>query len=150
MTQDAPVRRLTDYLQEYWKSKAEGAAFPTLSSIDVKELDRNFVNDCFLIELVPTVTMNISKMVFLGKNLNRDFKKDESGVHIKNVIVRFLETPMDAYSKVIESKKPLIQNVELPSKDRPTIMYRQILLPLGDAAKEDVKGIFGGMRYKKG
>lgn len=149
MTREFPVRRLTDYLQDYWKSKAEGADFPTFASIDMKEIDRNFVNDCFLIELIPTVTMNISKTVFLGKNLNSEFKKDESGVHIKNLVFRFLETPLDAYTKVIESKKPLIQNVELPSCENPTISYRQILLPLGDATKGDVKGILGGMRYKK-
>jgi hypothetical protein len=123
MTTSIPTRRLTDYLHDYWQSKADGAAFPTFDSIDMKEIDRNFVNDCFLIQLVPTVTMNISKMVFLGKNLNTDFKKDESGVHIKNVIVRFLETPMDSYAKVIESKKPLIQNID----SRSNLVLRKLL-----------------------
>jgi hypothetical protein len=142
-------RRLTDYLQDYWKSKKDGRAFPEFGDINIDEIDKQYVKDCFLIEIIPTISMNITKTAYLGKNLNSEFKKDPSGVHIKNLIVRFLETPMDAYNKVLQTKKPLIQNVEIPNKESAVLMYRQVLLPLGDAKKGDVKGILGGMRYKK-
>ncbi|MDA0781294.1 MAG: PAS domain-containing protein [Rickettsiales bacterium] len=142
-------RRLTDYLKEYWDEKRGKRNFPELKEIDINEFDVQFSKDIFLIELVPTITMNIAKTIYLGKNLNTEFKKDSSGVHIKNLIVRFLETPMDAYNKVVETKKPLIHNIEIPCKEIATLCYRQILLPLGDAEKGDIKGILGGMRYKK-
>ncbi len=144
------TRRLTDYLTDYWKGKRGSRGFPELKEIDVDELESKFAKDVFLIEIVPTVTMNITKTLYLGKNLNSEFKKDSSGVHIKNLVVRFLETPMDAYNKVIESKKPLEQNIEIPCKEIADLCYRQILLPLGDSEKGEVKGILGGMRYKKG
>ena len=142
-------RRLTDYLTDYWNEKRGKKAFPELSDIDIEEFEPKFARDSFLIELIPTVTMNITKTLYLGSNLNSEFKKDSSGVHIKNLVVRFLETPMDAYNKVVETKKPLEQNIEIPCKEIADLRYRQILLPLGDADKEEVKGILGGMRYKK-
>ena len=143
------IRRLTDYLNEYWDSKRNGHDFPDLKDIKMEEMDAKFAKDCFLIEVIPTVTMSVTKTLYLGKNLNSEFKKDSSGVHIKNLVVRFLETPMDAYNKVIETKKPLEQNIEIPCKETAVLMYRQILLPLGDAQKGEVNGILGGMRYKK-
>ena len=148
MVKKETSRRLTDYLHDYWKLKKAKAAFPKFEDINIDDIDLEYRNDCFLIEIEPKVTLNITKMIFLGKNLNTEFKQDKSGVHIKNLVVRFLETPLDHYNKVIESKKPLIQNVEIPSKEDPNLMYRQILLPLGNAEKGDVRGILGGMRYK--
>lgn len=143
-------KRLTDYLRHYWDEKRGKKDFPALEDMDIQDLSSDFRRDCFLLEIIPTVTRFSVRTLFAGENLREEYVKDDSGVHIRHLVLRFLETPGQHYETVCKTRKPLEQNIELPGREGTLIRYRQILMPVGDPETKAVTGILGGMRYKKG
>jgi hypothetical protein len=145
--QDPKKRRLTEVLEDYWNEKKQGREFPSLGDIDINDLPPEIRQDCFILEVNPSPTgSNNYAIQYLGDNLNSKYMEN-SGVYIKHVIVRFLETPADHYLHVIESKEPYSQNVELERQDGGRIKYRQIFLPLGPDDDKPITAILGGMRF---
>ncbi len=142
-------KRLTDILFKHWNEVRGERIFPSRDKIDEFCLQKNGVwDDIFIIDIFPLVQSNGYRFTYTGKNLGKEFSKNETGKFIKNIVAGFLETSSDKYNIVAEQKRPLQQEEVYTSPETGvTIKYRQILLPLGPDDDEPVDAIIGGMRF---
>lgn len=118
---------------------------PTEADIDPDDL-QDLWDYCFLIH-VKDLSQPDYNYTYLGKAIqqayNGELTDNDSGCGVASPNAGKLAV---SYTKVIETRAPLIDEGEFINLRTDLVKYRQCLLPLGDGDKVDA--IFGGMRFK--
>ncbi|MDB2414715.1 hypothetical protein N9W34_02980 [Rickettsiales bacterium] len=140
--------RITEILYDAWDKARGTRVFPEPDDID-KSIISEVWDDSFIIKIIPLISEYGFSFEYRGKNLSPEHIHSETGLYIKNLITGFLETETERYTKVVKSKKPLIEENIYKAANGGVIKYRQILLPLGNTNKDEacVEKIIGGMRF---
>jgi hypothetical protein len=141
--------RLTDYLQEFWDISRGEKTFPSLDCIREKDIDESLIEDVFILLVHYQSNDHYFSTTHLGKNILK-LHVDPIDVDNKDVAVKnFLEAYKKHFDRVVTSRRPIIQNIEVHQGIKKVLKYRQILLPVGDAFDKPINAILGGMRYKR-
>lgn len=139
----AVERRITEQLILYWQKLRSERAFPDIDDIDKDEIS-DLLDDCFIVKFEFINSALVHSFKFIGDNIS-----DIAGESIpKEQALSFISNNLASqYSRVFETKKPLIEEAEFKNLNNKTIKYRQILLPIGSEA-DKVTHILGGVRFK--
>lgn len=134
-------RRITEQLLLYWDSLRRGRVMPSREMVNANDLGRLW-DDCLMIRICNDDS-KAHIYEYIGDNIQGMFGGD---VH-KGDALPFSDMLDKHYEKVVQSKKPLVQESCFDNLKGEKICYRQILLPLSENGG-DVDFILGGMRYK--
>lgn len=137
-------RRLTVRLFSYWEKLRGSRIMPTEEDIDPDHIE-DLWEYCFLIH-----TKDLDKTdynyTYIGDSILEAYRGGLSQNDVNGLISPNAEWMAESYKKIVESKKPIIDEGEFLNYNNQIVKYRQCLLPLGEG--DEVKAIFGGMRYK--
>ena len=139
-------RRLTQRVYMYWEGLCRERPMPEEDDIDPDMLGDDWPH-CFLLQTRDIEHIEQFNFTYLGGGILEAYTR--AGLSPNNL---FLVGP-DAFrlaphfTKVIETRLPLIQNGFFFTEDGRKILYRQCLLPIGSKPKK-VEAIFGGMLFR--
>ena len=133
-------RRLTMNLLGYWERVRGDRALPSEADINPDDLAVLW-DDCFLVH-----TMDLQKQdynyIYLGPHIAAMYHDG-----MKQELEHFNASKLSkGFQKVIDTKKPVLEEGGIVNALGRTVLYRQCLLPLGEG--ETVNAILGGIRYK--
>lgn len=136
-------RRITLRLLSYWERKRKGRAMPCENEINPADI-ADLWEYCFL---VHTRDLHVEGLQFtyLGKAIEEIYRSGLSDDDSRGTIFPHVEELAAGYNEVINEVKPHISEGELINPHGDRLLYRQVLLPLGEAGKVDA--IFGGLRF---
>lgn len=140
-------RRISHQLVHYWQGIKGDRVLPSEADIDPEELGAMW-EDCFLIYLSEGGGVDedaFGSYSHIGSNLMPIF------VEVYGLPGHLLTLPpnhlREAYQEMQMTKLPIVENVDEFQMESRFIQYRQCLLPIG-TEKGEIRGIFGGMRYR--
>jgi len=136
-------RRITEQLILYWQKLRLDRAYPDIGDIKKDDLDELW-DDCFIIEFEYINSALTHTFNFIGDNIS-----DIAGKNVpKEQILSFIGNNLASqYERVLETKRPLIEEAEFKNLNNKVIKYRQILLPVG--SDSSITHILGGVRFKE-
>lgn len=137
-------RRITLRLVAYWEKLRGNRPMPLENDIDPDDL-ADLWDYCFLVQ-VRDLGKNDYNYTYLGSAIMEAYRgglavDDHSclaGMNANKLAVD--------YARLIETRRPIMQEGEFTNLHQEIVKYRQCLLPLGSGEK--VEAIFGGMRFK--
>jgi len=141
--------RLTDYLEEFWNMHRGDRRFPSLDSIVDEYIDEKTQDDVFIIDVIHQSHNHHFATRYMGENVQKLHEDVTDRENAEKAINNFIEAYKQHFERVITSRRPIVQNIEIHQGINKVLKYRQILLPLGDSDNEPINAILGGMRYKK-
>jgi len=135
-------RRITEQLILYWQKLRMDRAFPDIGDIKKDDIIELW-EDCFIIEFEHINNALTHSFNFIGDNI-----QDIAGKNVpKEQILSFIGNNLASqYERVLETKRPLIEEAEFKNLNNKIVKYRQILLPIGS---DDITHILGGVRFKE-
>ena len=140
-------RRITTILKDYWEYTKHTRPFPTAGEVQKADLEEIWDN-CFLVKADNScVRPEDYEYIYLGKNVITAFGEDLTGMHIEDMHVPEASHLAEEYEKVLATKLPVYDSGELHLENGKTVLYRQILLPLGQNGIT-ITSIIGGISYK--
>ncbi len=137
-------RRITLRLVAYWERVRGNKVMPCEADINPDDIE-DLWDDCFLVHAQDLLQPDYN-YTYLGTNVAYMYAEG-----IKNGGIDSLENfnaskLSKGYQKVIDTKKPVLEEGGLTNALGRTVLYRQCLLPLGNG--DSVEAILGGIRYK--
>mgnify|MGYP000551252641 CR=1 FL=1 len=144
MDSSTTERRITLRLIAYWERLRGDRTMPTEADIDPSDL-QDLWGYCFLIH-VKDIDKPDYNYTYLGMEIEKAYQGELTDDDIGAVASPNASKLAGSYARVIETRKPLIDEGEFVNLRNETVKYRQCLLPLGEDNKVDA--IFGGMRFK--
>jgi hypothetical protein len=140
-------RRITSILKDYWEYIKEQRSFPSLSEINKEEISEIWSN-CFIVKADNSCySPDDYEYVSLGDNVKKAFGEDLTGMTIEQMQLPEAKHLAEKYEKVLATKLPVYDAGELSLENDQSVLYRQILLPLGENGIT-IKAIIGAMSYK--
>lgn len=137
-------RRITLRLMAYWEKLRKNNPMPVEADIDPDDL-QDLWDYCFLIH-VKDLNKPDYNYTYLGKAIQEAYSADLAGDEGAGIASPNAGKLANSYTKVIETRSPLLEEGEFLNLHNDVVKYRQCLLPLGSGDKVDA--IFGGMRFK--
>lgn len=139
-------RRITEKLILHWQEKRKGADYPNLDDFNIEEIEELW-DDCMLGKVTSEQPHDKNDVYYdhIGRNIMNisGLSDDES-----EQTLLFIHTHLcSSYHQVFHEKRPCVEESTLTNLAGQELMYRQIILPLGD---EDgmIKHIIVGLRFK--
>ena len=139
-------RRLTVRLLRYWNELRGIRPMPHENDIDPDELGEDW-DRCFLMQVRDIANVQDYNFTYLGKRILRAYRDgalDEYNSHLVGPNANCLSKH---FLHVIDREAPVYDEGELHTLNGRRLLFRQLLLPLGDENK-GVESIFGGVNYK--
>lgn len=139
-------RRLTVRLLRYWNEVRGIRPMPHENDIDPDELGDDW-SRCFLLQVRDIANVQDYNFTYLGKRILRAYQDgamDEYNCHVIGPNANCLS---GHFLRVIERQAPVYDEGELRTLHGHRMLYRQLLLPLGNEDK-GVESIFGAVNYK--
>ncbi|MFW0776470.1 MAG: PAS domain-containing protein [Rickettsiales bacterium] len=137
-------RRLTVRLLAYWERLRRGKVMPTEEDIDPDDIEDLWEN-CFLVH-VTDIDKPDYNYTYLGKAIDEAYRGHLSESEASGMVCPQAKWLKEHYLKIVETRKPIVEEGEFTNLNNKIVKFRQCLLPLGTG--DEVKAIFGGMRYK--
>lgn len=137
-------RRLTLRLISYWERVRADKVMPSENDIDPEEL-ADLWDYCFLVQ-VRDLAKNDYNYTYLGSAIVEAYRAGLSREDPSGIVAPNANKLAHNYARVINEKKPVLEEGEFYNLHGDLVKYRQCLLPLGYTEKVDA--IFGGMRFK--
>lgn len=137
-------RRITVRLVAYWEKIRGAHAMPSENDIDPDDLS-DLWDYCFLVH-VQDLKQEDYNYTYLGSAIVEAYRGGLSANDPSGIVAPNAEKLTSNYLRVIEGKKPVIEEGEFKNLRGDTVKYRQCMLPLGTG--DTVEAIFGGMRFK--
>lgn len=127
-------QRLVLRLLNYWRDLAGGRAMPTLAEITSGEI----LDDAFILELVDSGELAFR---FIGERQKAVIGSDPAGLLLSTVDEETLLGRAVSYrAQVFNRGTPVSVGGQFQDKGGNTILYRSILLPLGE---NEIVGLLG-------
>lgn len=140
-------RRITSILKNYWNYVKEQRTFPSEDEIKQNDIPEIWDN-CFIVRADNTCySTDDYKYIYMGQNVKKAFGEDLTGMTIEKMHAPEAVHLAQKYEKVLASKAPIYDSGQLHLDSGKTVLYRQILLPLGENGIT-IKAILGGISYK--
>jgi len=136
-------RRITLRLLGYWEKLRKDRAMPAERDINPEDI-KDLWDSCLLIHV-----KDLDKPDYQFTYLGDAIRKACHGTLPPDVsppLITLHANTRASYLKVMETRKPLLEEGEITVPHGEIIKYRQCLLPLGEG--EAVNAIFGGMHFK--
>lgn len=139
-------RRLSVRLLRYWAEKRQRREMPTESDMDPEELGLDW-DYCFLLQARDVTNIRDYNFTYLGKKILHAYFDKSIDEHNEYMVGPNAFRLSNHFRRVLESRKPVLDEGEFENIHGRRVLYRQVLLPLG-ARNKPVEAIFGGMNYK--
>jgi len=140
-------RRITTILKGYWEYIKDDKSFPSMSDVHKSEIPEIWEN-CFLVKADNTcISPDDYQYILMGENVKKAFGEDLTGMTIEKMHAPEAVHLAEKYEKVLATKLPVYDSGELHLENGKTVLYRQILLPLGENGIS-IDAILGGISYK--
>jgi hypothetical protein len=136
-------RRITLRLLGYWEKLRGMRTMPASDEINPDDI-QDLWDNCLLVQ-VSDLDKADYQYTYLGSAISEAYRSgSDNGEGGRPA----LDTSSLAagYRKVVETGKPLLDEGEFYNPNNHLVKYRLCLLPLGEG--EQVRAIFGGMRFK--
>ncbi len=139
-------RRLTVRIIRYWNECRGMRTMPEENDIDPDALGADW-DYCFLLQVRDLVNVQDYNFTYLGTRIAQAYFDTALDQYNEFVVGPNASCLSHHFKQVIETEAPLIDNGEFMTIHANRVLYRQVLLPLGN---EDagVVSIFGAMNYK--
>lgn len=139
-------RRLSLRLLRYWTEKRGKRALPVENDIDPEELGFDW-DYCFLLQARDVANIEDYNFTYLGNKILRAYFDQTIDEHNEFMVGPNAFRLSSHFTRVLESRAPVLDEGEFETLHGRRVLYRQVLLPLGLEGKP-VEAIFGGMNYK--
>ena len=140
-------RRITSILKNYLEYIKDDKSFPSISEVQKQEI-LNIWDNCFMVKADNScMSPDDYQYIYLGENVKKAFGEDLTGMAIEKMNAPESGHLAEKYEKVLATKLPVYDSGELHLENGQTVLYRQILLPLGEKGIT-ISAILGGMSYK--
>ncbi len=151
MTEDINIypygeRRLSLRLMRYWNEKRGTRAMAIENDIDPEILGTDW-DYCFLLQARDVANIQDYNFTYLGENIMKAYFDKALDAHNQFMVGPNAFRLSTHFSKVLETKAPVVDEGEFTTLQGRKVLYRQVLLPLGHVDGV-VDAIFGGMNYK--
>lgn len=137
-------RRINVRLVAYWERIRAGREMPSENDIDPEDL-ADLWDYCFLIQ-VRDLAKDDYNYTYLGAAIVEAYRNGLSQDDPGKVVSLNANTLAPNYTRVIDTRRPVMDEGEFLNPHGDTVKFRQCLLPLGHG--NTVESIFGGMRFK--
>ena len=137
-------RRITLRLLAYWEKLREGRAMPSENDVNPEDIS-DLWDSCFMVQ-VRDLAQAACKYSYLGTAIIEAYLGDLKDNETNPVFSLDAKKLRRGYNRVIESRRPVLEEGEFHNLRGDLVRYRQCLMPLGQGDK--VEAIFGGMRCK--
>lgn len=145
MTQESFIeRRITARLVAYWERLRDGREMPSENDVDPDHL-ADLWDYCFLVQVRDLAKQDYN-YTYLGSAIVEAYRGGLSANDPSVLVALNANKLASNYAKVIETKKPVLEEGEFCNPSNYLVKFRQCLLPLGHDGQVDA--IFGGMRFK--
>ena len=139
-------RRLSLRLLRYWQEKRGTRAMAVENDIDPEELGADW-DYCFLLQARDVTNMQDYNFTYLGAKIMNAYFDKAIDEHNEFMVGPNAFRLSGHFSRVLDSQAPVLDEGEFETLHGRRVLYRQVLLPLGEV-DEDVQAIFGAMNYK--
>ena len=139
-------RRLSVRLMRYWDEARAGRALPIENDIDPEILGVDW-GYCFLLQARDVANIQDYNFTYLGENIMKAYFDTALDAHNQFMVGPNAFRLSTHFTRVLDSKAPVLDEGEFATMHGRRVLYRQVLLPLGPTA-DVVEAIFGGMNYK--
>lgn len=140
-------RRITSVLKNYWEYVKDDRSFPSISEVQKHDI-KNIWDNCFMVKADNScMSPDDYQYIYLGENVKKAFGEDLTGMTIEKMHAPEVVHLAEKYEKVLATKLPVYDSGELHLENGKTVLYRQILLPLGENGIT-ITSILGGISYK--
>lgn len=139
-------RRLTLRLLRYWKDLCGIRAMPEEPEIDPDVLGQDWPY-CFLLQSRDVANIQDYNFTYLGERILNAYFDKQMDEHNEFLIGPNAYRLGSHFTQVIKTGAPVIDEGEFETLHGRRVLYRQVLLPVGNETK-GVEAIFGGMNYK--
>jgi hypothetical protein len=137
-------RRITLRLVAYWERIRKGKVMPLEAEINPDDI-ADLWDDCFLVHTKDLVQPDYN-YTYLGVNVGAMYAEGMKSNDMEGLDHFNAAQLSRSFQKVIDTKKPVIEEGELTNALGRQVLYRQCLLPIG--SDEQVEAILGGIRYR--
>ena len=139
-------RRLSLRLLRYWQEKRGTRGMAVENDIDPEELGVDW-EYCFLLQARDVANIQDYNFTYLGQKIMGAYFDKAIDEHNQFMVGPNAFRLSGHFSRVLESKAPVVDEGEFETLHGRRVLYRQVLLPLGESM-DHVEAIFGGMNYK--
>jgi hypothetical protein len=139
-------RRLGLRLMRYWNDKRGLRAMPVENDLDPEELGADW-EKCFLLQSRDVANIQDYNFTYLGESIMKAYFDTSLDAHNQFMVGPNAFRLSTHFSRVIETRAPVLDEGEFLTLHGRKVLYRQVLLPLGQNDGV-VEAIFGGMNYK--
>mgnify|MGYP003387188149 FL=1 len=139
-------RRLGLRLLRYWQEKRGLRVLPIENDIDPEELGRDW-DYCFLLQSRDVANIEDYNFTYLGNKIMKAYFDKRIDEHNQFMVGPNAFRLSKHFTQVLETKQPVLDEGEFETLQGRRVLYRQVLLPLGNLDK-GIEAIFGGMNYK--
>jgi hypothetical protein len=139
-------RRLSLRLMRYWSEKSGLRPMAVENDIDPEELGEDW-GYCFLLQARDVANIQDYNFTYLGENIMKAYFDTSLDAHNQFMVGPNAFRLSAHFTKVLETKAPVLDEGEFATVQGRRVLYRQVLLPLGQTDGV-VEAIFGGMNYK--
>lgn len=147
-------RRLSLRLLRYWQEKRGTRALATENDIDPEELGGDW-EYCFLLQARDIANVQDYNFTYLGERILKAYFDKAIDEHNQFMVGPNAFRLSGHFARVIDTKAPVLDEGEFQTLHGRRVLYRQVLLPLGDSEPDadrdpdtEVAAIFGAMNYK--
>ena len=139
-------RRLSLRLLRYWQEKRGIRGMAVENDIDPEELGPDW-DYCFLLQARDVTNIQDYNFTYLGQKIMGAYFDKAIDEHNQFMVGPNAFRLSGHFSRVLDSKAPVVDEGEFETLHGRRVLYRQVLLPLGQST-DHVEAIFGGMNYK--
>lgn len=139
-------RRLGVRLFRYWQEKRGVRTMPEECDIDPEELGPDW-DYCFLLQSRDIENIQDYNFTYLGPKILGAYFDKSIDDHNQHMVGPNAYRLSSHFRRVLETQAPVLDEGEFTTMHGRIIMFRQVLLPLGNVDK-GIEAIFGGMNYK--
>lgn len=138
--------RFCTRLLRYWQEKRGIRTMPEESDIDPDELREDW-DYCFLLQTRDMLNNTDYNFTYLGAKILAAYYDKALDEYNEMMVGPNAHLLAPHFNQVLTSAAPMFDEGQINNLHGETILYRQILLPLGNS-NDEIVAIFGGMRYK--
>lgn len=139
-------RRLSLRLLRYWQEKRGVRPMAVENDIDPEELGEDWAF-CFLLQARDVTNIQDYNFTYLGEKIMGAYFDKAIDEHNQFMVGPNAFRLSGHFSRVLETKAPVLDEGEFQTLHGRRVLYRQVLLPLGED-DANVEAIFGAMNYK--
>lgn len=139
-------RRLTDRLLRYWNDCRGVRSMPEENDIDPDAIGDDWPY-CFLLQVRDLINIQDYNFTYLGAKISQAYFDTAIDQYNAFVVGPNAHCLSHHFKQVIATEAPLIDSGEFLTLHANRMLYRQVLLPLGNE-NDGVVSILGAMNYK--